>query len=257
MHSENGDLLPCLSYGEFITRGMRFLLEDQQHRFKGDQVTDEAGHPLPPYFRYAKLRPNGCPYTEPVVDRGQVYPAFHHALAIEMLISYYVYSGNPAAISRARRLADWNIAHSTPDDWLYGGLPYSTFTNGVPGGFVDGDAVMTDKPAITALAYLRLYETVGESKYPAAAKRVADTLAKNQSPEGTWPFRVNPKNGEVREPYTSSVIYAVMLFERLDALDGDDRYSENRDAALRRLFGELRENDGLVRFLRGCGKRTG
>ncbi len=229
----SGDLIPAFSYSDFISRGMKFLLEEQATWFQGPPVTDESGHSLPPYFGHAKLRPDGAVYLEPVAGRGVVYPAFHHAVAIETFLSYYVYSGDPEALRKARELADWNIAHSTPLDWLYGGMPYSTFTNGVAGGYVDGDAIMTDKPAIMALAYLRLHRATGDTLYHTAAKRIADVLVKHQGDDGSWPFRVNPKTGEVRESYSSSAIYAVMLFDALDAADPGSPYHEPRARALR------------------------
>ena len=230
-----GDLLPCMPYQEFITRGMKFLLDDQDKWYKGERLKDEAGKPLPGYFLHAKLRPNGSPYTKPVIDRGVVYPAGHHSFDIQCFLSYYEYAGDERALASAKQLADWNIAHSTPMDWLYGGLPYSTFVNGVPGGFVDGDAIMTDKPAIMALAYIRLTRVTGEDKYLQAARVIADTLAKNQSEAGNWPFRVNPQTGEVQEEYTSSIIYAIKLFEQLDLQDGTRRYQQNRMRALKWL----------------------
>jgi hypothetical protein len=51
-------------------------------------------------------------------------------------------------------------------------------------------------------------------------------------PEGNWPFRVNPKNGEVREVYTSSAIYAVMLFEALSK-GNENRWAEAKAKALK------------------------
>jgi hypothetical protein len=88
---------------------------------------------------------------------------------------------------------------------------------------------MPDKAAIMALAYLDLHEATGEARFLAAAEKIASTLAARQRPNGTWPFRVDPKTEKVIEEYTSSVIYAVMLFERLDAANGNDRYKANRD----------------------------
>jgi hypothetical protein len=96
---------------------------------------------------------------------------------------------------------------------------------------MDGDAIMTDKPAIMANAYLRLYQTTRKPEYLKAAQRIADTLVRTQLPGGNWPFRVEPRTGAVREPYTSSTIYAVMLFETLDSLSGQKTYASARDKA--------------------------
>ncbi len=142
------------------------------------------------------------------------------------------------ALKQAEELAAWNILHSTPLDWKYSGLPYSTIHNGKLGGAVDGDAIMTDKPAIMAGAYLRLFRTTGKHEYRKAAEQVANTLAKTQLPEGNWPFRVNPKTGEVREQYTSSVIYAVDLFEQLDQMNRQNHFAEAKVKALKWLLKE-------------------
>ena len=159
---------PPLPIPDFINRAMQFVLKDQVTWYKGKPVTDEEGKPLPAYFRYAKLRPSGMPYSGSEFGRDSVYPAFHHALAIQSYLSYYVYSGDRNSLEKAMEVADWNIKNSTPKNLRYGGLPYSTFLNGVPGGFMDGDAIMTDKPAIMALAYLKLYRMTGEDRYRAA-----------------------------------------------------------------------------------------
>ena len=60
-----------------------------------------------------------------------------------------------------------------------------------------------------ALAYLSVYEETKENKYLDAALTVAKNLAGNQLPEGNWPFRVDPLTKEVKEGYTSSVIYQI------------------------------------------------
>ena len=151
------------------------------------------------------------------IDRFVSYPAFHHALLIRTFIGYWRYGKDARALAEAVKLADWNIAHSTPGDWAYGNLPYSTFQEKKPGGFRDKTGLMPDKAAIMALAYLQLHEATREARFLKAADAIGMTLSKRQRPDGTWPFRVDPKTEKVIEDYTSSVIYAVMLFEKLDA----------------------------------------
>ncbi len=90
---------------------------------------------------------------------------------------------------------------------------------------------MTDKPAMMGLAYLSLYKATGIKKYLDASEQIALTLAKNQFPEGNWPFRVNPQTREIKELYTSSSIYAVQLFGQLDAFNRSNRFRKNRDRA--------------------------
>ena len=227
-----GDLLPLQSYDETIRRGMAFLLHDHLKWFKGpaDTLLDEKGRTQMPWVYYSNLQHDGTPFPSSV-DRFVSYPAFHHALAIRTFIGYWRYTKDARALEEAVKLADWDIAHSTPGDWAYGNLPYSTFQEKKPGGFRDKTGLMPDKAAIMALACLRLHEATREARFLRAAEAIAHTLSQRQRPNGTWPFRVDPKTEKVIEEYTSSVIYAVMLFESLDKLNGNDHYRANRDLA--------------------------
>jgi len=229
-HSNNGDLLPLQSYDETIRRGMSFILDDHLTWFKGaeDTLVDESGRTQMPWVYYSNLQQNGAPFTRSI-DRFVSYPAFHHSLMIRTLVDYWKYAEDTRAIDEAVKLADWQIAHSTPGDWAYGNLPYSTFEEKKPGGFRDGPGLMPDKAAIMGLAYLQLHEATGEARFLNAAEAIASTLSQRQRANGTWPFRVDPNTEEVIEEYTSSVIYAIELFEKLDQLNENDHYQAYRD----------------------------
>jgi hypothetical protein len=222
---ETGMLLPLQSYDETIRRGMSFLLVDHLLWFKGpgENLIDEKEQSQMPWVYYSNIQHNGEPFPNSI-DRFVSYPAFHHSLAIKTFIEYWKYSGDKQAFTEAIKLADWNIAHSTPGEWAYGNMPYSTFEEKKPGGFRDKSGIMPDKGAIMALAYLRLYKASGEHRFLQAAEAIAQTLVRNQRANGTWPFRVDPETEEVVEEYTSSVIYAVLLFEDLDELNNNDQY---------------------------------
>lgn len=236
---EGGELLPLQSYDETVRRSMNFVTNVLPGWFRGDKSTllDEQGVERPVYFYYSNLMYSG-EVSKSDMDHFVSYPAFHHSLFIRTFITYYRYTGDKLYLDKARELADWNISHSTPKEYPYGGMPYSTFEEGKPGGFRDGACIMTDKAAIMALAYLQLYEATRKKDYRDAAYLIGEKLAANQSPEGNWPFRVNPQTCEVKERYTSSIIYAVELFERLDALGGKKRFQANRDKALQWLLDE-------------------
>jgi len=198
--------------------------------YKGstESLKDEKGHIQMPWVYYSNLQQNGAPFPNSI-DRFISYPAFHHSMQIRTFIKYWEYSGDKRALKEAVKLADWNIAHSTPKEWAYGNMPYSTFKDKKPGGFRDKTGIMPDKGAIMALGYLELYKATGKSRFKKAAKVIANTLVKNQRANGTWPFRVDPKTKKVIEEYTSSVIYAVMLFENLDKLNKNNKYKDYRD----------------------------
>jgi len=240
-----GDLLPLQSYDETIRRGMDFLLNDHLKWFKGPPATllDEDGHSQMPWVYYSNLQQDGTPFAKGV-DRFVSYPAFHHALAIRTFIGYSRYAKDARALAEAVKLADWDIAHSTPSDWAYGSLPYSTFQEKKPGGFRDKTGLMPDKAAIMALAYLQLHEATREARFLQAAEAIGLTLSQRQRPNGTWPFRVDPRTEKVIEDYSSSVIYAVMLFEALDQRNGNDHYRANRDRAWNWLLnGPIKNKD--------------
>ena len=226
VRSAEGKLLSHHRWSGLIERGIFFFQEQQDDWFQGELLADGAGGFYPPYFSYAKCQWNGVPYDD---ASGQaVYPAFHHSIFINMFLDYYRYAGNEESLQRARALADWNLARSTPETNVYANLPYSTYVQGNAGGFVDGDAVMTDKPAILALAYLRLYRTTLNANYLEGAEKIAETLSANIQSDGHIPFRVIPESGDIVEDYTSSQIYAVELFEALDDMSATSRYTASK-----------------------------
>jgi len=225
-----GNLLPLQSYEQTIHRSISFLYDDHMSWFKGSKgdLTDEKGQVQMPWVYYSNLQHNGAPFPASV-DRFVSYPAFHHSLFIKTFIREWKYSRNQKALKEAINLADWNIAHSTPKDWSYGGMPYSTFQEKKPGGFMDKSGIMPDKAAIMALSYLDLYKVSKEKRFLIEAQGIAETLARRQRANGTWPFRVDPHTEKVIEDYSSSVIYAVMLFENLDRINGNSRFRSYRN----------------------------
>jgi hypothetical protein len=229
-YDDAGLLLPLQPYEETILRGMSFLLEDHLKWFKGlsENLIDEKGQTQMPWVYYSNIQHNGEPFPASI-DRFVSYPAFHHSLLINTFIKYWEYSGDKESLTEAIKLADWNIEHSTPGEWAYGNMPYSTFEEKKPGGFRDKSGIMPDKGAIMALAYIELYKASKEPRFLQAAEAIGQTLAEKQRVNGTWPFRVDPETEEVVEEYTSSVIYAVMLFENLDELNKNTHYRAYRD----------------------------
>lgn len=227
---EAGLLLPLQSYEETIERGVSFLLDDHLDWFKGskDILVDENGQSQMPWLYYSNVQHNGEPFPKSI-DRFTSYPAFHHSLIIKTFVKLFNSSGDEEVLKEAIKLADWNITHSTPSDVAYANMPYSTLEEKKPGGFRDGSGIMPDKAAIMSLAYLDIYKATKEDRFLKAAEAIATSLVNNQRDNGTWPFRVDPRTKDVIEEFTSSVIYAVMLFDNLDEINGNDHYKEQRD----------------------------
>lgn len=201
--------LPKLAANTLV-RAAKFLLSDIG--IENNAIRDEKGQRVPPYLYHAVIDDDNH------FSYRISYPAFHHAYLIEAFLNYYNYSGDADALRRAKEVADWTIAHSTPADWKWPHLPWSTFTEGKPGGFEDKDNLQPDKVGYMGLSYTRLYEVTGDRKYFEAAKNAADAITSMQSGDGSWPFRVNPQTGVVFQQYTAALFMNVAFLEKMYAL---------------------------------------
>lgn len=203
-----------------MVRAAKFLFSDKG--IENNAIRDEKGDKVPPYIYHAVIDDNDH------FGYRTSYPAFHHAYLIEAFLNYYNYSGDLEAVRRSIQLADWTIEHSTPPDCKWPNLPWATYTEGKPGGLEDKDAIQPDKVGYMGLAYTRLCEVTGNQKYYEAAKKCADTLTAMQEYDGSWPFRVNPFTGEVRQRYSSAIYMNVAFLEKMHSLTGDLRYKQSQ-----------------------------
>ncbi len=183
--------------------------------------------PLAAYFSEAYMSMDGASPT-----RGIVYPARLHGFFIRTFLSYHAYTGEREWLLRARDLADWNIAHSTPASGMYPHLAYSTFEKGNPGGHKDQSSIQPDKAAFMGNSYLLLYEATGEKIYLEAARKVAETLVARQREDGSWPFRVVPGTGVVTQDRGGAPVHFVEFFERMLQHDDKAAYRQAHDKAL-------------------------
>ena len=97
------------------------------------------------------------------------------------------------------------------------------------GARADGEYVTEpDKVAQVGRAYVDFYEITGETKYLQIGRRIAEVLAQKIRPgdesHSPWPFRVDVRDGQIVEEYSSHFIPAVRLFDELIRLgEGDFR----------------------------------
>lgn len=160
------------------------------------------------------------------------FPAFHHALIIDALMKYHDYTKDIKYLDAACQLADWEIVHSTPADSAVPNMPYSTTVGGKMGGFQDADAIMLDKAGMMGLVYMSLFKRSHDDKYLEAAIKIGESLLRTQLPEGRWRNRVSPKDGTIRQDYTSNQIFDIMLMDKLEEATGEKRFAESSRKAL-------------------------
>ncbi len=222
----DGIVLPRRPVAAAIANAMEFL-----KKADGGYVPGKIDGNLAGYFTSAFVNEDGTRS-----DRKLAYPARQHAYFIFTFLRYYAYTGDREWLLRARDLADWNIAHSTSSNAVYANFPYSTFSNGQPGGSKDQDSIEPDKAAFLASAYVASYEATADMKYLQAARAVAETLARRQREDGSWPFRVVPEGGMVRQDFGGAPVFLVEFFERMLRYEARLAWRQVHDQALKYML---------------------
>jgi hypothetical protein len=223
---EDEGLLPWKDYDHVVWLSMEFI--------RNCPIEPRSG--LPWYLVYS------CFWTDPL--RPVLWPdnpAGKFAMAVNTLIHYYAYSGQPWFKETVRTMLDRLIAYHTPDHFKWPGIPYASAEPvfGVYFGARADDPFVTepDKIAQAALGYLNFYKLTDETAYLDHARHCADVLGAEIKPgdetHSPWPFRVDAREGTVVEAYTSHVIAAIQLFEDLIELNLDptSAYQTARDVA--------------------------
>lgn len=223
----DGVVQPRRPLAEAIADAILFLRKADGGYVPGNIKGELAG-----YFMAAHVNADGSR----IVRRQLSFPARQHAYFIRTFLHYYAYTGQQEWLLRARDLAEWNIATSTPATDAYANLPYSAHQDGKPTGSADKDSIETDKPAFLGSAYIALFESTGEKRYLEAAQKIAATLLPKQRADGSWPFRVIPKDGTIYEDFGGAPVFFVEFFEDLHRHDARPEYLRARDNALKLMI---------------------
>ena len=223
---KDGIVQPRQPVPDAVAQAMAFL-----KKADGAYVPGKLDGELAGYFTSAFVLEDGSR-----APRQQAFPGRQHAYFINTFLLYHNYSGEKEWVQRARDLADWNIARSTAPDWVYGNLPWSVWTNGKPGGSQDKDSLEPDKAAFIATAYLNLFDVVKDEKYVQAAKAIAETLARTQAEDGSWPFRVIPQDGKVFQQTGGAPVFYVEFFQRIRQHEDKPEYRKAYDRALKQMI---------------------
>jgi uncharacterized protein YyaL (SSP411 family) len=86
------------------------------------------------------------------------------------------------------------------------------------------------------MAYLNLYDVTKDAKYLDGAKAIAKTLAARQGEDGSWPFRVVPQDGVIRQQSGGAPVFYVEFFERIAKYGGQPEYKKVYDRALKQMI---------------------
>jgi hypothetical protein len=242
----DGIVMPRRPVAESLADAMQFLKKADGNYVPGNIDGELAG-----YFTTAFVNEDGSK-----ADRPLSFPARHHAYFIVTFLRYADFSGEQEWTERARDLADWNLAHSTPADAIYANIPYSVFSKGQPGGSKDKDSTEPDKAAFIGSAYVALFEATSDAKYLDAARAIADTLAEHQNDDGSWPFRVVPETGVVRQHSGGAPVFFVQFFDDMLRQDENPSYREAHDAALQVMLQRNVKNNQWGTYHEDIGERA-
>ncbi len=140
-----------------------------------------------------------------------------------------------AALTAARRAADYLLGLCFPasSPWAHHAPTYhpTKFRDRLK-GHMSPENHMTTSGAESGLYFLTLYSATGETRYRDAAVRIADTYARRQQADGSWPLFVRVNDGAL---VTDNVMVPTMVVDFLDRLErvaGLDRFNPVRDRAV-------------------------
>lgn len=222
----DGVVMPRQPVADAIAQAMQFL-----KKADGAYVPGKIDGELAGYFTSAFVEEDGSRS-----NRQMCFPARQHAYFIFTFLHYHQHTREEEWLARAKDLADWNLTHSTPSEAFYANVPYSVWTDGKPGGSGDKDAIEPDKGAWIGSAYLALFGATKDQKYLDGAKAIGNTLARRQNQDGSWPFRVVPEDGTVRQAFGGAPVFFVEFFEKLLAHEKDSSYQKTYEAALKLML---------------------
>jgi hypothetical protein len=154
-------------------------------------------------------------------QRGNfAFPALHNPSFIFAFLNYAELF--PSALNavearkQAREYGDWLLKHRHPEKYVCSLFPFSTIGDGNYKGGCEDSAITLFRGARVGDAMLALYRAFKEEKYLNYARHLGAVFARLQKDDGSWPYRVNPETGEVKEEYTSSAIAPARFLEDLD-----------------------------------------
>jgi maltose/maltodextrin transport system substrate-binding protein len=144
-----------------------------------------------------------------------------------------------AALKIARATADYLLSLRYPADAAYANVaPTYALNVDKPAGATGLTRERVQKRWLlitsivdAAFGYLDLYDVTKEQKYLEAAVATADTLARRQEPDGTWPLMADWQTGQAVAPNRLIPTWVIFLFDRLDRQYALPQYRDARRRA--------------------------
>ncbi len=202
---------------------------------------DHPARKIPPVFL-------GCAITANNMICDVVFPALHDWIWVDMCESLLQITDDPERIEQVKsfmRSAGDHLllCRLEGEGYLYAGMVRCACdAMGGPGRTsYNSDPTLVDKykrliepskNGYAAEALLKIYETLGDRKYYDAALRIAEIYVKTQLADGSWPARVDGKDGYILGQYSSSVISVVSFMDRLMKHDPNPRWKQVKEKAL-------------------------
>ncbi len=200
---EHGKLQPWTTYDNIFEWSMNFI------KYCPTSRTIYGDDPL--FLITSSLDPNGRSGRNQNNQGSNVY------WAVETLRKYYAYTGDSEAYAPIKLLLDRVLYYHTPDDWTWANVP-RTQDNSPDGEYTD-EWSGVDKICMVALGYINYFKLTGETKFSDAAITIANTVIKHVKTGDKMisplPYRVNLRTGQILDPYTSNMIFAVRLFDEM------------------------------------------
>jgi hypothetical protein len=161
------------------------------------------------YFEYrARLWPDG---------HGEGYPG---CIVPAIIYAMLAHSGasrpqRETTLRLARAAADWALANRLPDSGALPLFPYTTIARGKFFGGVESKSVNLLRASWIGLSLVRLYEATSDARYLEYARHIARVTKRFQAPDGSFPYRVDPRTGEVVEAFSTGGIQFSLLVDAL------------------------------------------
>ncbi len=172
--------------------------------------------------------------TSPEPDlsmRLNTYPCktFGATVSLECLLAGLCPELREEAEAVAKGAAGWLIAHAQANGTPLDGFPPTYYGDKLASARAENKGkTMGMEAAPVAEAYLDLYDLCGEKRFLEEALRIADTYVRIQSPDGSWPIKMDLATGEPVNGVKALSAPVLRLFARLEDDYGKSGYRQSR-----------------------------